>query len=175
MAQLSIKAIPTTYKGVKFRSRVEARWCVFFDKLGVRWRYEQQGFVLSNDAPYLCDLLLPDFAPGVFAEVKGKEFTREEAEKCAMLCEGTKQPVLLLPDVPDLRAYSFFRMEPGCDAAMPMDTYLLPHLLKEWPLLAGTGIDDLCDMQHESYLRANYPDYVAAVEAARSERFERKR
>lgn len=35
-----IKAIPTTYSGVNFRSRLEARWAAFFDLAGIRWDYE---------------------------------------------------------------------------------------------------------------------------------------
>ena len=30
----TIKAIPTTYAGVRFRSRLEARWAAFFDLCG---------------------------------------------------------------------------------------------------------------------------------------------
>lgn len=36
----NIKAHPTTYKGVRFRSRHEARWAVFFDVLEWAWEYE---------------------------------------------------------------------------------------------------------------------------------------
>lgn len=36
----NIKAHPTTYKGVRFRSRHEARWAVFFDVMGWGWEYE---------------------------------------------------------------------------------------------------------------------------------------
>lgn len=32
--------IPTTYKGVRFRSRLEARWAAFFDALSWDWTYE---------------------------------------------------------------------------------------------------------------------------------------
>lgn len=35
-----IKAIPTVYNGVHFRSRLEAKWGAFFDVLGWRWEYE---------------------------------------------------------------------------------------------------------------------------------------
>ena len=31
------KAIETKYKGFRFRSRLEARWAVFFDALGIEW------------------------------------------------------------------------------------------------------------------------------------------
>lgn len=32
--------IPTTYAGVRFRSRLEAKWACFFDQLGIHWEYE---------------------------------------------------------------------------------------------------------------------------------------
>lgn len=47
----TIKAIPTTYRGVRFRSRLEARWAAMFDKLGWHWRYE----------PLDLDGWIPDF------------------------------------------------------------------------------------------------------------------
>ena len=43
-----IKAIETQYKGYRFRSRLEARWAVFFDALQVRWDYELEGFDLGE-------------------------------------------------------------------------------------------------------------------------------
>lgn len=36
----TIKNHPTAYKGTMFRSRLEARWAVFFDMIGWRWWYE---------------------------------------------------------------------------------------------------------------------------------------
>jgi len=33
-------AIPTLYAGVRFRSRLEARWAAFFNLVGWRWEYE---------------------------------------------------------------------------------------------------------------------------------------
>ncbi len=35
-----IAAIPTTYRHVRFRSRLEARWAAFFDLIELRWEYE---------------------------------------------------------------------------------------------------------------------------------------
>jgi hypothetical protein len=51
----NIKAIETRYKGYRFRSRLEARWAVFFDALGLSWEYEPEGF--ETDAGWY----LPDF------------------------------------------------------------------------------------------------------------------
>lgn len=48
-----IKAIETEYKGYRFRSRLEARWAVFFDALGVEWVYEPEGFDLTEKAKLL--------------------------------------------------------------------------------------------------------------------------
>lgn len=50
-----IKAIETRYKGYRFRSRLEARWAVFFDCCGYNWEYEPQGFELPCGTRYLPD------------------------------------------------------------------------------------------------------------------------
>lgn len=66
------KAIETRYAGHRFRSRLEARWAVFFDALGAAWQYEPQGFVIDG-RPYLPDFLLTD--SGTWVEVKGDPAT----------------------------------------------------------------------------------------------------
>lgn len=67
-----IQAIETHYKGYRFRSRLEARWAVFFDAIKIQWSYEVEGFRVS--APegkpvfYLPDFFLPEVE--TFVEVK---------------------------------------------------------------------------------------------------------
>ena len=63
-----IKAIETVYNGYKFRSRLEARWAVFFDAAGIKYEYEPQGFELSDGTKYLPDFYLPEY--DWFVEVK---------------------------------------------------------------------------------------------------------
>lgn len=63
-----IKSKETIYKGYKFRSRLEARWAIFFDALGIEWEYEPEGFVLPTGTSYLPDFYLPYF--GCYFEVK---------------------------------------------------------------------------------------------------------
>ena len=53
-----IKAIETFYKGYYFRSRLEARWAVFFDALGLDWDYEVEGYELSDGRYYLPDFII---------------------------------------------------------------------------------------------------------------------
>lgn len=55
-----IKAIQTHYNGYHFRSRLEARWAVFFDELGVRYEYEPDGYDLGDLGWYLPDFWLPE-------------------------------------------------------------------------------------------------------------------
>lgn len=64
-----IKAIETSYKGYRFRSRLEARWAVFFDNLDINWEYELEGFEFDG-IRYLPDFYLPDL--GIWCEIKGK-------------------------------------------------------------------------------------------------------
>ena len=65
-----IKAIPTTYAGVTFRSRLEARYAVFMDAVMINWEYEPERVQLPGGGTYL-----PDFktADGAYIEVKGAE------------------------------------------------------------------------------------------------------
>ncbi len=67
---MSIKPIQTTYRGHRFRSRLEARWAVAFDRLSIRWEYEPEGYLVGGKrTPYLPDFWLP--GERVWVEVKG--------------------------------------------------------------------------------------------------------
>ena len=55
-----IQAIDTIYNGYKFRSRLEARWAVFFDALNIPYQYEVQGYDI-NGIWYLPDFWMPEW------------------------------------------------------------------------------------------------------------------
>lgn len=57
-------SIPTEYRGIQFRSRLEATWAAFFDLMGWYWEYEPIDF-----AGYIPDFLLQMPGP-IFVEVK---------------------------------------------------------------------------------------------------------
>lgn len=59
-------AIPTTYRGTRFRSRVEARWAAFFDEL--RWPWEYEPVDLDG---YIPDFILKFYEP-LLVEVKSE-------------------------------------------------------------------------------------------------------
>ena len=84
-----LKAIQTEYKGYLFRSRLEARWAVFFDAFGVKWEYEPEGYDLGDGIMYLPDFLLHGVTVNhgyykkncdIYVEVKG-QMNDADAEK----------------------------------------------------------------------------------------------
>lgn len=62
-----LKALETKYNGYRFRSRLEARWAVFFDEARIPYEYEKEGFVVDGK-PYLPDFYLPWF--DCYVEIK---------------------------------------------------------------------------------------------------------
>ena len=81
---MNMKPIETVYKGYRFRSRLKARWAVFFDACGVDWEYEPEGFDLGGGLMYLPDFLLHGVqgrdGGDLYVEVKGN-MTDEDARK----------------------------------------------------------------------------------------------
>ena len=98
-----MKAIETVYKGYRFRSRLEARWAVFFDALAVRWEYEPEGFVLPSGR-YLPDFRLPGDIVG-WVEVKGAEPTVRERSLARELGVASGMSVFISCGMPDEPGY----------------------------------------------------------------------
>jgi len=77
-----MKAIETRYKGYRFRSRLEARWAVFFDRLELDWQYEPEGFY-TPAGTYLPDFFLPQL--NLWIEVKSENSKESKDETNAKL------------------------------------------------------------------------------------------
>jgi hypothetical protein len=91
---MSITPIQTRYAGCLFRSRLEARWAVFFDQLAIPWRYEHQGYDLGPEGAYLPDFLLcQGERTEMWFAVKGRFPSDEELGKARALSAGTSLPV----------------------------------------------------------------------------------
>lgn len=120
----NLKPIQTFYNGIKFRSRLEAKWAVVFDELGVKWKYEAEGYELPSGNRYLPDFLLEcygtrgsyDCEPfDLWIEVKGK-MTESDAAKIKEFVYndgGEMNPVLIVGDIPN----------PFGDVLSEMDSY----------------------------------------------------
>lgn len=102
----TIKSIETAYNGYRFRSRLEARWAVFFGALGVKYEYEPEGYQ-TKAGRYLPDFRIKccglrgsaDEEPfSLYVEVKG-EMTKNDAEKIKEF--GKEKPILIVHRIPD--------------------------------------------------------------------------
>lgn len=94
-----MKALETTYRGINYRSRTEARWAVFLDELRVAYNYEPEGFDLGGDW-YLPDFWLP--VPGIWLEVKGVEPTDRERRVAVSLARASRSPVAIAVGAPPI-------------------------------------------------------------------------
>lgn len=100
---MNIKAIETEYKGYLFRSRLEARWAVFFDEIGAKWEYEPEGYVLEDGTMYLPDFLVHgvrgrgcDKKGDIYVEVKGV-LTQDDLHKISLF----PFPIIIFGQIPD--------------------------------------------------------------------------
>lgn len=99
---MEIKAIETRYNGYRFRSRLEARWAVFFDKLGVKFEYEKDGYDLGELGWYLPDFFLPEVRDGVWIECKSEsdEGLKVAHSKLRALAKLTGFDAMMVPGDP---------------------------------------------------------------------------
>jgi hypothetical protein len=149
--------VPTHYNGYHFRSRLEARWAVFFDALGIAYEYEKEGYDLGDVGRYLPDFWLPQ--QQVWVEIKGVgTYTGRDAAKVEALALETHYPVWVFLGPPTLaETGSHFGLE-----YQGSSTAGLVALSSVADSPTGLG----------GRLACTEADYAGAVSAARGARFE---
>lgn len=96
---MDIKPIETVYNGYRFRSRLEARWAVFFDAAGIKYEYEPEGFELPDGTKYLPDFYFQD--EDIYVEVKPiRNNATEEIMKALKIVSEYNKLLLVLRDIP---------------------------------------------------------------------------
>jgi hypothetical protein len=150
-----LKAIETHYKGYRFRSRLEARWAVFFDAMGIDWQYEPEGFELGDGVRYLPDFKIEN---GLYVEIKPDALNDEEQLKIDKFSDT--YPIVVAIGLPEPRGYKVYE----------------PDGFYGWGV--GTTFAFHHGQKGEGFERMS-PDYTfgdsgleKACEAARSARFE---
>lgn len=109
-----MKAIQTQYNGYHFRSRLEARWAVFFEAINLAYLYEPEGFEdEEKNVRYLPDFhfhsglrILGDSEPNYNVRVEIKpslEISDVEREKIATFLKETDDYILLIGGDPSLK------------------------------------------------------------------------
>jgi len=109
-----MNALPTFYKKIKFRSRTEARWAVFFDLIEFKRDYENQGYKLDDGECYLPDfeLTLPN-GNELYIEVKPENFDKFEnsqyVHKLHSFANESGKDLVILQGNPKCRPYDVIR------------------------------------------------------------------
>ena len=144
-------AIPCQYKGINFRSLLEARWAYFFDKLGWDWEYE----------PFEMDGYIPDFLVTYsedcrFMVVDVKPFftldyQKNVIKKCKLHCQNS---VLLFASTPSIKIYNTpINTSNNCTIEIKY------YKIGEYFLLDETPILDCC-VNNISENRTFWPDEI---------------
>jgi len=105
------------HNGVRFRSRTEARWSIFFDIAGIPWRYESEAFQFGNEV-YIPDFLLP--REDAFLEIKGVMPDDDCIGKMARFSEASGKRLYVAIGSPEIgpRVADVQRLlDPGCDGS----------------------------------------------------------
>ena len=91
--------IETVYKNIRFRSRLEARWAVFFDTIGLPYRYETEGVDLDG-VYFLPDFWLPKHNCWLVIRTRMPFSELEQSDdwyKADILSHQTRWPVYVFP------------------------------------------------------------------------------
>lgn len=161
-----MKPIETIYNGYRLRSRLEARWAVFFDALGIKWVYEPEGYDLGKLGYYLPDFWLIEI--GCFAEVKPQTFTEEEWNKASSL----PQHCLVLDGVPENKYYIVAGDPEDHGDRCSYEQYLKGNTWYGIDLMMSKWEGRIWWVWDDETNFSPFEEYKAALNAARSARFE---
>lgn len=159
-----MKAIETIYKGHRFRSRLEARYAVVFDMLGIEWQYEPQGFECGQrltkslwwaDYPrinYLPDFWLP--REKVFVEVKGQFPERADLTRfldCAAYLALGDEQFGCTEDIPSARPVVL--LGPGVRTGWRLDMFKgSMYATPWWPRMSRADRAALWQMEESRFI-----------------------
>jgi hypothetical protein len=85
------------YKGARLRSRLAARWAVFFETLGCAWHYETRGFVREDGTAYLPDFYIVEW--GHWLTISSHPPASPDLALGAEFCQAVA-PLLLVAGAP---------------------------------------------------------------------------
>ena len=140
MAEMMYQPKQTKFDGHIFRSRLEAKWAVFFKAAGIRYEYEPMRFDVGNGVSYLPDFFLPDV--GLVGEQKGLwievKYKMSDADAMKVVGFSKQNPILCVGQLPNARKADW-RNYP-----MPDDHR---ELFWTWRLI--DGIDEKCEFYKE--------------------------
>jgi hypothetical protein len=138
----TIKALPSTYGGITYRSRAEARWARFFDLAGIEFMYEPEGYDIRGEW-YVPDFYLPKADGGMWWEVKPGPPTEKEDRLAQRLSRAQG------------KGFAIACGPPGQDTEIIH--YGRKYRLQCW-VKTGDGLPMLHGHGHHTYLRGTQSD-----------------
>jgi len=197
-----IGAIETVFDGYRFRSRLEARWAVFFKTAGIRYIYEPECFRLPSGKLYLPDFYLPEVnmrttedKGGIYVEVKPSRPNSDEWDYLFELSRIIGKNVLLIEGMPAVDG-NYFDSEGDGHYECSWDSFLgetydfkmlfarcfkcyrvrVQHGWYQEPYEYGQYCQYcLNQLGEKSPCNAKHPSLVYAVKVARSYRFDNQK
>lgn len=173
-----LKPIETRYRGYRFRSRLEAKWAVFYDALHLNWIYEMEGFDLGGGLNYLPDFFFPDLK--IWIEIKAERPTPIESEKADRLARAAGQSVyIFFGDIPHVSGLLETVFE-NAWVFYPNGAWDVSQHWCECSICGKLGIEFMGRGEHicgaqcggAQWHTDSTPRFRAAYEKARSTRFE---
>jgi hypothetical protein len=170
-----IQAIETRYKGYRFRSRLEARWAIFFDALGIKWMYELEGLRAGRKF-YLPDFYLPDIKR--YIEIKPAGYDTHAAIPRAFLMDEHSPFIVIAGEPGEYDCYDF-----GDSGLCDEGRFACCHKCRRtgFTFWGWLGYIDGCTCwdddrpfmkKYKEFGAWNAPNVLEAVERSRSARFE---
>jgi hypothetical protein len=101
---MDLKSARVTYKGQEFENELDARWAIYFDRLGVKYLY-----LLDEKNKYSPIFYLPRVK--MWAKAKA-EFTKNDENFYRILVVNTLSGCIFLEGLPDKKAYYAFFYDP---------------------------------------------------------------
>lgn len=97
-----LTAIETHYDGHRFRSRLEARWAVFFNALGIKYEYEPEGYEFAGQK-YLPDFWIPSW--DAFVEIKPAIPDYDQMSRLIAFAQHANKNLLVIYDGPYVKSH----------------------------------------------------------------------
>lgn len=164
MKSFKIKSKDTEYNGYRFRSRLEARWANFFDRMGIKFVYEPQTFVLENGTLYIPDFYLPDL--NAFAEVKFEKLNSRDFKKAFLLVKEGPQKLLILDGDPSPTKFTLMEKDDNDPLGFKLGYFNLILDDKKENFIDSPYVVNRETCRERGYLRE-----LQAIDKARKNRF----
>jgi hypothetical protein len=149
----TIQAIETKYEGIRYRSRNEARWGVFFSCLGLDFEYEPEGYEIIHNHKkirYAPDFFIRkqhEFDQDLYVEIKPSSegkiiITKDDEEKVSAF--GRHRPITILGSINDYMKEINYLGGTNYE-------YMYPYNKKYFPFTedhtdaSGNEMDIICD------------------------------